>query len=151
LKHKDLNNFPFDIHIAAIKSALPSYKLAWQINQAFFMDFEMSVEWEKTNQQGQMGYFTHFFYRFEDVELNWHLIDNRGANAYFLQTKPMFDFYLICVGEDIYDYFSKAIEAIQDSQKIENVFRFSPSHIKNIDVIYQNITKTKEFIKDLHV
>lgn len=151
MKQNSSNNLTFNIQIAAIKSALPSYQLAWQINQAYNMDFEMSDDWEKTNQDIANSTFTHYFYQFEDVELNWHLIINKGSNAFFLKTKPMFDYFLICVGEDIYDYFSKAIVCIQNSDKIENVFKFNASQIKNQDVIFQNIKRTKDFIKNLHV
>jgi hypothetical protein len=85
------------------------------------------------------------------VELNWHLIENKGSNSYFLKTQPNFDYFLICSGEDLFSYFSRALEDLKKAPKIEHIFGFELSFVKNPDFIYQNIKKTKEFINDLHV
>jgi hypothetical protein len=85
------------------------------------------------------------------VELNWHLIANKGSYSYFLKTKPNFDYFFICSGEDLFSYFNRALEDLKKAPKVEHIFDFDLSIIKNPDFIYQNIKKNKEFINDLHV
>lgn len=145
------DNHVFKFQIAAIKSSFPIYNLAWQINHAYKMDFNLSLNWTKESKNMPLSHHNHCFCEFQDVELNWHLIANRGSNSFFLSTKPMFDYFFICVGDDIYQYFPKAIDSIKKNQKIEHVFIIEDKLIKNKDFIYNNLLNTKDFIKDTNV
>jgi hypothetical protein len=139
------------LQIAAIKSNLPAYTLAWQINHVFQMDLALSMDWQKITPSNEISHHLHYFCNFEDVELNWHLIANKGSYSYFLKTKPNFDYFFICSGEDLFSYFNRALEDLKKAPKVEHIFDFDLSIIKNPDFIYQNIKKNKEFINDLHV
>lgn len=94
----------------------------------------------------------HYFCRFEDVELNWHLIQNKGDMSYFFQTKPLFDYLLICNGEDIYNYFERAMQSIKSSPKIDFIHPFDFQLVKSKEAFFNNFLKTKSFIEEyLHV
>ena len=73
-----------DIQIAGIKANYPAYSVAWQINQAFDMQFHMSLDWAIENKVGEVNKHIHFFEQFEDVELNWHLIQIEAKNHSYL-------------------------------------------------------------------
>lgn len=149
--NKDFQNLVTPPKIAGIKSVLPAYSLAWQINQCFGMNLILNLEWSKSVSGGIQSQHMHYFCHFEDVELNWHLIQNKGTNAYFFQSRPMFDYLLICNGDDIYAYFERALEAIRTNVKIDNIFSFNFEIMPKKEPVYNNIIKTKYFIEDLHV
>ena len=137
--------------IAGIKTVLPDYSLAWQINKCFGMNFALNLEWEKIGIENLISKHRHYYCLFEDVELNWHIIKNKGTNAYFFQSKPLFDYFLICNGDDIYGYFERAIEAIKSNNEIENIFEFNFQLIPKKAPFYNNILKNKSFIEDFNV
>jgi hypothetical protein len=137
--------------IAGIKTVLPDYTLAWHINNSFDMNFSLNLDWEKKGLENLMSKHRHYYYPFEDVELTWHLIKNKGTHAYFFQTKPLFDFFLICDGDDIYNYFERAIEAIKKNPDIENIFEFNFELIPKKAHFYNNILNNKIFIEDFYV
>jgi len=145
------NNPYLQFEIAAIKTTLPIYSLAWQINQSFKMDFHLSHNWEKQSEQNKISLHNHCYGYFEDVELHWHLLENKGSNAYFLQTKPLFDYFFICNGDDIFKYFSMAVLEIKKNNAIENIFLIENKKIKNADSILNNLINTKEFQNDINV
>lgn len=145
------NNPYLQFKIAGIKTTLPIFSLAWQINQSFKMDFHFSQNWEKQTEQINISSHHHCYGYFEDVELHWHLIENKGSKAFFLQTKPLFDYFFICNGDDIFNYFELAIEEIKKNNAIENVFVIDNKYIKNPAPVLNNLLNTKEFNKDIHV
>jgi hypothetical protein len=115
------------------------------------MNFSLNLDWEKKGVENLMSKHRHYYYPFEDVELTWHLIKNKGTHAYFFQTKPLFDFFLICDGDDMYNYFERAIEAIKKNPDIENIFEFNFELIPKKDHFYNNILNNKSFIEDFYV
>ena len=116
------------------------------------MNLALNLPWEKELTENTEAYslHQHYFDAFEDVELNWHLIQNKGSETNFLQSKPMFDFLLICNGDDIYNYFERALEALKTNPKIEFVHAFDFNMVKSKDVFFHNILNTKKFIEDLN-
>jgi hypothetical protein len=151
LKPKDFNTVVNPPKIAGIKTHLPAYKVAWQINDCYGMNFALNIDWVKEVKEKDASCHQHYFYQFEDVELNWHLINNKGTSAFFFQSRPMFDFLLVCDGDDIYNYFEKAIDTIRQNKHIDHIFPFDFELIKSKSAYYQNIIKNKFFIEDLHV
>lgn len=137
--------------IAGIKTVLPDYSLAWQINQSYGINLCLSLEWEKPGIENLISKHRHYFCHFEDVELNWYLIKNKGTNTYFFQSKPLFDYFLICDGDDIYNYFERAIQAIKLNPQIENIFEFKFDLIPKKAAFYNNILKNKTFLEDFYV
>lgn len=129
---------------------MPCYRLAWHINASFSMNFALNLDWQKGS-EGALSRHQHYFCSFEDVELNWHLINNRGSETFFFQSKPMFDYLLICNGDDIYGYFERAVQSIGQNKAIDHIFPFDFSLVKSKNSFYQNILETKHFIEDLHV
>ncbi|MCC6818928.1 MAG: hypothetical protein IT245_08560 [Bacteroidia bacterium] len=151
MSQKDFNSVIIPPKIAGIKANLPMYHLAWQINRSFNMDLVCSLDWEKEINLPlkTTSFHQHYFDTFEDVELNWHLLRNKGNETWFFQSKPLFDFMLICNGDDIYGYFEKAVAALKQNSKIEFVHPFDFSLIKSKDAFFKNILKTKLYIEDL--
>lgn len=127
------------------------YALAWQINKSFSMNLTCSLDWDKrvSNSMPEASFHQHYYDFFEDVELNWHLLRNKGSESWFFQSKPMFDYLFICNGDDIYNYFERAVMAIRQNPKIEFVHSFDFNLIKSKDAFFNNILKTKLFIEDL--
>lgn len=114
------------------------------------MNLALSMDWEKeTSEKGTISHHQHYFDRFEDVELNWHLIKNKGTEAWFFQSKPMFDYLLICNGDDIYNYFERAVKAIKENDKIEFLHPFEFNLVKSKDSFFNNILKSKLFTDDI--
>jgi len=152
LNFKDINNGVVPPKIAGIKTSIPFYQLAWQINNSYAMNLALNLHWEKAinEQQDVFSYHQHYFDVFEDVELNWHLIQNKGSESWFLQSKPLFDYLLICNGDDIYGYFEKAIEAIKQNNKIEFVHAFNFNLVNSKAAFFHNFLKTKSFTEDLY-
>ncbi|HEY1047034.1 MAG TPA: hypothetical protein VGF79_11385 [Bacteroidia bacterium] len=149
---KDFNNVVTPPKIAGIKAGAPFYHLAWQINKSFSIELALNLDWTKQVDEITTSLHKHYFYRFEDVELNWHLVQNKGSDSYFFQTKPLFDYLLVCNGDDIYGYFERAIEAIKSNRKIEFIHPFDFNLVKSKEAFFNNILKTKSFIEDnLHV
>ncbi len=140
-----------DIQIAGIKANYPAYSVAWQINQAFDMQFHMSLDWEIENKVGEVNKHIHFFEQFEDVELNWHLIQNRSEKSFIFNSKPLFDYFLICHGEDIYKYFERAVASVENTSIISHIFSFPFSIVKPQNSIYNNLINTKNFISEYNV
>ncbi len=151
VKTTDINNVIHAPKIAGIKAHMPAYKVAWQINNCYGMNFALNLDWQKEVKDKAVSAHQHYFYQFEDVELNWHLINNRGTTAFFFQSKPMFDYLLVCDGDDIYDYFGKAIDNIKQNKHIDYIFPFDFSLVKSKASYYQNILRNKQFIEDIHV
>ncbi len=151
MSFKDINSSIIPPKIAGIRTNLPIYQLAWHINQSFSMDFAYSLPWSKQLESNSdtRSFHHHFFDTFEDVELNWHLINNKGTELYFLQTKPMFDALLICNGDDIYKYFERAVESIKLNTKIEFIHQFGFDVVKSKDSFFNNLIQTRQFIEDL--
>jgi hypothetical protein len=151
LKNQDFTSVVRPPKIAGIKANLPAYKVAWQINHCYGMNFALNLDWQKEVKDKQMSLHQHYFYQFEDVELNWHLVNNKGSSAFFFQSRPMFDFLLVCDGDDIYQYFEKAIDSISRNRHIEHVYPFDFDLLKSKASYYHNIIRNKYFIEDLHV
>lgn len=151
LSQKNFNSVIIPPKIAGIKANLPMFTLAWQINKSFGMNLVGSLDWEKEVNAAIPGisFHQHYFDQFEDVELNWHLVRNKGSESWFFQSKPMFDCLFICNGEDIYNYFERAVNAMKLNSKIEFVHPFDFSLVKSKDAFFNNILKTKLFIDDL--
>lgn len=137
--------------IAGIRSTAPIYRIAWTINRCFHTDFSLSYDWAKSGEILDSKH-SHYFCRFEDVDLNWHLISNKGSEEYFLKTKPLFDALLICDGDDLFSYFDRAIQSVKASRDIEFIHPFDFNLVKSKDSFFSNILNTKYFIEDyLHV
>lgn len=149
--NKSFQNVIIPPKIAGIKSVLPDYSLAWQINKSFGIDLVLNIDWEKEVTDLKISKHRHYYCHFEDVELNWHLIQNKGSNAWFFQSKPNFDFLLICNGEDIYGYFERAIESLKSNPNIDNIFSFDFQILPQKEHFYKNTLNTKYFLEDLHV
>lgn len=152
MSQKDFNSVIIPPKIAGIKANLPMFNLAWQINDSFSMNLACSLDWEKEILESATpkSLHQHYFDHFEDVELNWHLLKNKGSESWFFQTKPLFDYLLICNGDDIYDYFGRAVQAIRLNQKIEFIHPFEFKQIKSKDIFFNNILNTRLFIEDLN-
>lgn len=150
LSQKDFNSVIVPPKIAGIKAGIPMYNLAWHINRSFSMDLVCCLDWEKETQAqpSDISYHQHYFDQFEDVELNWHLVRNKGSESWFFQSKPMFDYLFICNGEDIYNYFERSIQSLKQNAKIEFVHPFDFGLIKSKDAFFNNILKTKLYIDD---
>ncbi len=151
LRNQDFNSVVKPPKIAGIKANMPAYKVAWQINNCYGMNFALNLDWLKEVKDKPMSGHQHYFYQFEDVELNWHLINNKGSSAFFFQSRPMFDFLLVCDGDDIYNYFEKAVDSIRQNKFIDYIFPFDFELVKSKASYYQNIIRNKYFIEDLHV
>ncbi len=147
---QDFNSVIRPPRIAGIKSNMPAYKVAWHINNCYGMNFALNLDWQK-DVKDKPSFHQHYFYQFEDVELNWHLVNNKGTAAYFFQSRPMFDYLLVCDGDDIYQYFEKAVESIRMHKFIDHVFPFDFDLLKSKASYYRNILRNKQFIEDLHV
>jgi hypothetical protein len=127
------------------------HSLAWQINRSFNMNLCMSLDWVRKKDSSDASRHLHYFCRFEDVELNWHLIKNKGDRSYFFNSKPLFDYLLLCNGEDIYGYFERAVEAYKNSDQAGQIFSFGFELLKQKDDYFENILQTRYFIEDLNV
>ncbi|MBL7837598.1 MAG: hypothetical protein JNM67_08785 [Bacteroidetes bacterium] len=151
MSQKNFNSVIIPPKIAGIKSSVPMFTLAWHINQSFGMNLACNLDWEKevNTTIPAISFHQHYFDVFEDVELNWHLMKNKGSESWFFQSKPMFDYLFICNGDDIYNYFERAVNAIKQNPKIEFVHAFDFGLIKSKDAFFNNILKTKLFIDDL--
>lgn len=136
--------------IAGVKSSMLPHVVAWEINRCFAMNFKLSSNWQKEKHQN-VSEFLHFFCRFDDVDLNWHLIMNRGERTWFFNSRPLFDYLLVCNGEDIYNYFERALKAIQLNSRQIQAFQFSFRQVSDKDAYFSNFLKTKHFIEDFHV
>lgn len=151
MKTQDINSVVKPPKIAGIKANLPAYKVAWHINQCYGMNFALNLDWQKEVREKHISSHQHYFYQFEDVELNWHLVNNKGSSAFFFQSRPMFDYLLVCDGDDIYQYFEKAVETIKQNKYIDHIFPFDFELLKSKASYYNNIIRNKYFIEDLHV
>lgn len=140
-----------DIQIAGIKSNFPAYSVAWQINETFDMQLCMSLNWEILFNKTEKSSHLHFYQQFEDVELNWHLVQNKGDKTFIFKSNPTFDYFIICHGEDIYGYFNRLISALSNAPLISNIFAFPFSKVKPQDPIYNNLIETKQYISDYNV
>lgn len=152
MSFKDINNGVVPPKIAGIRANIPFYQLAWQINKSYAMNLALNLPWEKpiNEEKDCFSFHQHYFDVFEDVELNWHLIQNKGSESWFLQSKPMFDYLLICNGDDIYAYFEKAVEAIKQNNKIEFIHAFNFDLVKSKDAFFHNIIQSKLYLEDLN-
>ena len=63
----------------------------------------------------------------------------------------MADYFIICHGEDIYGYFKRLIDALENSNLISNIFAFPFSKVKPQDPIFNNLIETKQYISDYNV
>lgn len=151
MRSKELKDVIIPPKIAGIKSTLPDFSLAWQINSSFNSSLELNSDWIKGNKDTSKSFHRHYFCYFEDVELAWHLIQNKGSSGYFFQSKPMFDFLFICNGDDLYNYFERSIDSIKSNLKIDHVFPFDFNLLPNRENYFHNILRTKQFIEDIHV
>jgi len=104
------HNDVFFPKVAGIKSALPEHQVAWQINKSFDINMGLNLEWVRPLPEKKTSLHRHYYCYFEDVELHWHLIKNKGDQAYFFQSNPLFDYLLICQGEDLYNYFDRTVK-----------------------------------------
>jgi len=132
-------------HIAGIKTAAPAYQVAWQLNHNFEMNFEMNLDWEHNTKKEIKSSHTHYFDTFEDVELNWHLIQNKGDNAFLFKSNPLFDYFLFCYGDDIYHYFKRAIASVHQTSKINSIYQFSFELLPKTNPFLINLLNTKKF------
>ncbi len=140
-----------DIKIAGIKSVWPTYQVAWQINRDFDMQLAMNIDWKVSMENNMESEHHHYFQNFEDVELNWYLVQNKGTSSALFQSKPLFDYFLICEGNDIYGYFERAFEAIKLNGRLDGIFTFHFAMIKKQANFFDNIKNTKQFIESQHV
>ncbi|MES2618070.1 MAG: hypothetical protein V4613_09325 [Bacteroidota bacterium] len=140
-----------DLKIAGIKANLQAYQVAWQVNALFDMQLGMNIDWQIEVKDKGISDHLHFFQAFEDVELNWHLVQNRGTAGSLFNSKPPFDYFLICTGDDMYGYFERAMEAIKTSNRIDGIYQFQFSMIKASQHFYNNLQKSKQFSEFLHV
>ncbi|MDI1233864.1 MAG: hypothetical protein PSX81_06260 [bacterium] len=144
---------PTDLKIAGIKANLYGYQVAWLVNQSFDMQLTMNEDWIIGEDSTEKSEHLHFFQEFEDVELKWYLVQNRGSAGVLYQSKPLFDYFLICFGEDIYGYFERAVSAIIDAGKIDGIFPLSFSLIKTQEnfLTNMNVKNNKKYIESPHV
>ncbi len=124
--------------IAAIETKLPAYKLAIILNELFSFNFEMNLDWESIHENENLKHH-HYFDYFEDVEMKWHLIQNKSFNSekYIFKTKPLFDFFLLSEGKDYYQYFERALKAFSQSSSLK-INAFDISNIKNKNCFIPN-------------
>lgn len=144
-------NNTIDLKIAGIKAGLQTYQVAWQINRDFDMQLGMNLDWLVESAQGKVSEHLHYYQPFEDVELNWHLVQNKGTADVLFNSRPLFDYLLVCEGNDIYNYFERAIEAVKKNDRIDGIFPFQFSMVKRQDNFLNNLKNTKQFIESLHV
>ena len=144
---------PTDLKIAGIKANLPGYQVAWLVNQNFDMQLTMNEDWVVGDDTPSRSEHQHFFQAFEDVELKWYLVQNRGSAGVIYQSKPLFDYFLICSGEDIYSYFERAVKAIDNEKKIDGIFPLQFSMIKMQENFFvnMNVKSNKKYLELLHV
>lgn len=140
-----------DIKIAGIKANLQAYQVAWRVNRQFDMQMGMNIDWTIEMKDKSVSSHLHFFQAFEDVELNWHLVQNKGTAGLLFNSKPPFDYFLVCTGDDIYGYFERAVEAVKNSDRIDGIFAFSFSMIKTPRHFYDNLQNIKQYTDFLHV
>ena len=145
------HNDAFYPKVAGLKSALPEYQVAWQINKSFDIQLGLNLDWMKPLPEDKISIHRHYYCYFEDVELHWHLIKNKGDMAYFLQSNPVFDYLLICQGEDLYNYYERAVQSIQEQSKIEHVFNIPFQKIPSKNLFFDNFLNTKKFQEALYV
>ncbi len=147
-KHSSL-----DLKLAGIKANIPGYQVAWQINKSFDMQLTMNEDWVIDTETTQPSEHLHFFQEFEDVELKWYLVQNRGSAGVLYNSKPLFDYFLLCAGDDIYGYFERAVEAIQKAKKIDGIFPLQFSMIKSHEnfLMNMNVKNNKKYLESLHV
>lgn len=117
------------------------------------MQLTMNEDWIIGEEIAQKSEHLHFFQEFEDVELKWYLVQNRGSAAVIYQSKPLFDYFLICSGDDIYGYFERAVQAIANENKIDGIFPLQFSMIKTPENFLNNmnVKNNKKYIESLHV
>ena len=144
-------NSTIDLKIAGIKSGSQTYQVAWQINHSFDMQMAMNLDWKVSMENKAESEHMHFFQTFEDVELNWHLVQNKGTLTPLFNSKPLFDYFFICEGDDIYGYFERAIEAIKNNDRIDGIYPFHFSLVKKQNQFLSNLKNTKQYIESLHV
>lgn len=144
---------PTDLKIAGIKANLPGYQVAWLVNNNFDMQLTMNEDWVVGDDTPNRSEHQHFFQAFEDVELKWYLVQNRGSAGVIYQSKPLFDYFLICAGEDIYGYFERAVKAIDNEKKIDGIFPLQFSMIKVQENFFanMNVKSNKRYLELLHV
>ncbi len=144
-------NNTIDLKVAGIKTGLQTYQVAWQINKDFDMQFAMNLDWLVESEDKTLSEHLHYFQPFEDVELNWHLVQNKGTSAVLFNSRPLFDYILVCEGNDIYNYFERAVEAVKQNSRIDGIFPFQFNMVKKQDHFINNLKNTKQFIESLHV
>lgn len=144
---------PTDLKLAGIKANLPGYQVAWLINHNFDMQLTMNENWMVGEDTAPQSEHLHFFQEFEDVELKWYLVQNRGSSTVIYQSKPLFDYFLICLGDDIYGYFERAVNAIKNENKIDGIFPLQFSMIKNQEnfLTNMNVKNNKKYLESPHV
>jgi hypothetical protein len=140
-----------DVKIAGIKSGLSTYQVAWHINKQFDMQMAMNDDWKVEAENKVTSDHHHFFQYFEDVELNWYLVQNKGTASVLFQSQPLFDYFLICEGEDIFGYFERAVEAVKSDSKLDGIYPIPFSMVKKQGYFLDNIKKTRQFIESQHV
>lgn len=144
---------PTDLKIAGLKANLPGYEVAWLINKNFDMQLTMNEDWVVGEEINQKSDHLHFFQAFEDVELKWYLVQNRGSAGVIYQSKPLFDYFLICAGDDIYGYFERAVKAIDNEKKIDGIFPLQFKMIKTQTNFFANmdVKNNKRYLEFSHV
>jgi hypothetical protein len=143
---------PIDLKIAGIKANIPTYQVAWQVNKCFDMQLAMNIDWT-IGGEGNKSSHLHYFQEFEDVELKWYLVQNKGSHDVLFNSKPLFDYFLLCSGDDIYGYFERAVKAMQENNRIDGVFPIRFSLVKQKDNFLGNIDvkSNKKYLESIHV
>ncbi len=147
------NQTTIDLKIAGIKANIPTYQVAWLINKYFDMQFTMNLDWTIGVDEADKSEHLHFFQEFEDVELKWYLVQNKGSKDVLFNSKPLFDYFLICSGDDIFGYFERAIKEIKKIKKIDGVFPLSFSMLKSPGnfLVNMDIKNNKKYLESIHV
>jgi hypothetical protein len=145
------HNDVFFPKVAGLKSALPEHQVAWQINKSFDIQMGLNLEWVRPLPDEKTSLHRHYYCYFEDVELHWHLIKNKGDQAYFFQSNPLFDYLLICQGEDLYNYFERAVNSINEGSNIDYIYNIPFQKIPSKNLFFDNFLNTKKFLEAYYV
>ncbi len=141
-----------EIQAVALKSNYKGYSVAWQLNKSFEMNLKLNEDWTVTDKEKESEH-SHYYQYFDDVDLHWHLVQNKGTNSTLIKLTPSFDYILFCSGADPYQYFDRCINSIKTSKIINFshllIFDNLPNNEKNS--ILQNILRTPTFLKEYNV
>jgi hypothetical protein len=127
---------------AGVISGLQLHSVAWLLNNNFSLD--LSRVDPLVTPQSEYNF---CYQRFEDVNLQWFLIENKGLMRYFIKSRPLFDYVLMVRGEDHNKYFRRALEALLTTLDIRSYYIFEARRVDEsemnalLTLNYRNLQK----------